>query len=71
MTSSQPSANAQRVFRGFATLGSQDQDALVEMISRYRRENPGQRESTRKSFENVPGVDLGPLSGGCPCCGRG
>jgi hypothetical protein len=72
VTSSQrPSTSAQRVFRGFTVLSETDRQAVIRLINDYQRQTLQQRESVRKSFENIPGVVLGPLGGGCECCGRG
>jgi hypothetical protein len=71
VTSSRPSTAAQLVFRGFTGLSAADRTAVIQLINNYVHSSELQRESVRKSFENIPGVVLGPLGGGCACCGRG
>jgi hypothetical protein len=71
VTSSRRPTAVQQVFRGFSRLTETDRAAVIELINDYQRSSALQREILHKSFENVPGVVLGPLGGGCACCGRG
>jgi len=60
----------QRVFRGYTRLTNSQQNEVVELINDFSRRVTEQKTAVRKSFENVPGVVLGPVGSGCPCCGR-
>ena len=53
----------QAVFNGYLNLSPKQKDKLHEKI----RE---EAERVRKGVIENPTVSLGPIRGGCPCCGR-
>ncbi|MEX2375002.1 MAG: hypothetical protein WD942_05365 [Dehalococcoidia bacterium] len=61
------SAKAATVIRGYLSLTVDERREVEDAIRRHQQ--GGQiRESVRKSFGTR--LDTGPISGGCPCCGR-
>ena len=55
------------VFRGFLSLTAQERAQLVEALNNYVRAD----DRGKRSVEiEVRKAILGPVSSGCPCCGR-
>lgn len=57
------------VLQGFLNLSDADKAELIRQLNAY------QQSQDKASFKRdiggkVKSVDLGPLSGGCKCCGR-
>jgi len=66
------SNDAEIVLAGFASLSEEDQREVAEAIGRYRRSDRKAQRTTGEHWEKR-GRDrilMGPVSGGCPCCGR-
>ncbi|GII25498.1 hypothetical protein Pme01_50950 [Planosporangium mesophilum] len=55
------------VFSGFTRLNAAQQDDLINELNEYIRGNQLTKSS---KVEEAYRVVLGPVSGGCPCCGR-
>ena len=64
--------DAEIVLAGYVGLSEADQREVAEAIARYRRADRTAQKSLGESWEKR-GRDrilMGPVSGGCPCCGR-
>ncbi len=64
--------DAEIVLAGFVKLSEADQKEVAEAIERYRRSDRTAQKSTGEFWEKRgrDRVLMGPVSGGCPCCGR-
>ena len=60
-----------RVLHGFVELTPTQQGQFLDELRRYReaRTEP-EKKTIREHFEKGAHVKLGPVSEGCPCCGR-
>lgn len=57
------------VLQGFLNLSEEQKTDLIREINRYY--NTDDKVTFRRDIGGkVKSVDLGPLSGGCKCCGR-
>ena len=57
------------VLQGFLNLTEEQKTELIRQINTYY--NTDDKVSFRRDIGGkVKSVDLGPLSGGCKCCGR-
>lgn len=57
------------VLQGFLNLSEADKAELIKQLNDYQRSND-KASFKREIGGRVKSVDLGPLSGGCKCCGR-
>ena len=55
-----------KLLAGFAKLTPADRRAFLAIIQRTGTETANLNEELRKSEQ----ITMGPLGGGCPCCGR-
>jgi len=57
------------VLQGFMNLSEAEKAELIRQINSYNNSND--KATFRRDIgDKVKSVDLGPLSGGCKCCGR-
>jgi hypothetical protein len=62
---------AKLVLQGYFDLSDSDKQVVEDMIEQHKRAvGTEKRASVRKSFESQGRITLGPVSTGCPCCGR-
>ncbi len=66
------SEDAEIVLAGFVKLSDSDQREVAEAIARYRQSDRTAQRSIGEIWEKRgrDRVLMGPVSGGCPCCGR-
>lgn len=57
------------VLQGFMNLSEMEKAELIRQINNYNNSND-KATFKRDIGDKVKSVDLGPLSGGCKCCGR-
>ncbi|MFZ2852617.1 MAG: hypothetical protein WAZ34_00725 [Rhodocyclaceae bacterium] len=72
------STNSSRVFAAWAALSPTERNEVVKLINEYQKAMPDEKDKmtlehlnessqhTKKSLS----VNFGPLSGGCPMCGK-
>jgi hypothetical protein len=53
----------QAVLNGYLNLSLKQRDKFIKEIQK-------EREKVQKGIMESPTVSLGPIRGGCPCCGR-
>jgi len=53
----------QAVFNGYLNLRPKQKDKIIKKIKE-------EVERVQKGIIETPTVSLGPIRGGCPCCGR-
>lgn len=59
------------VFQGYRTLTDNERDEFIETVNEYNRAGLEKKSRmTREATEYTYKVDMGPVSTGCPCCGR-
>ncbi len=59
------------VFAGWLKLTESERDELQREIQRYRLLQPSQKKlQESRAYESAVKITLGPLPGGCPCCGK-
>lgn len=61
--------NVLLVLQGFLNLSEDEKAELIKQINDYYNTND-KATFKRDIGDKVKSVDLGPLSGGCKCCGR-
>jgi len=62
---------AKLVLAGFVKLSSDDQAEVIDELNRYIQARGTIKKSIQEGFEREAGrVCLGPVTQGCPCCGR-
>jgi hypothetical protein len=60
-----------RVFNGWLALTVAERDEFDKALKEYNAaSSTKQRELRESSHDRVIKMQTGPLSGGCPCCGR-
>jgi hypothetical protein len=59
-----------RVFRGWLELSSTEREEFQKAIDEYNRASETRKRELRESYDRVIKMQTGPLSQGCPCCGR-
>jgi hypothetical protein len=59
-----------KVLAGFARLSDNDRSEVIEKLNEFVRADYVTRSQLRESFEKSANVVAGPVSIGCPCCGR-
>lgn len=62
-----------KVIKGFIGLNDEERKEFIAKVDEYINGNTVVKENLRKSIMNeshTAGVNLGPLSNACPCCGR-
>jgi len=64
--------DAEIVLAGLVKLSEVDQKELAEAIERFRRSDRTAQKSIGEAWEKRgrDRVLMGPVSSGCPCCGR-
>lgn len=62
------SQRGQVVLHGLLDLDSSERQLVLDELSRYARGDSAVRKSISESIDRA--VTLGPVSSGCPCCGR-
>ena len=60
------------VFHGWLELSAEEQAELIKAIQDYNRGTSSSRSVTFKESTDFvhKRISLGPIAGGCPCCGR-
>jgi hypothetical protein len=58
------------VVRGFTRLSDLQRQEFIRQISRYVEGNHETKFLIASAAGDVLRVDMGPLSGGCTCCGK-
>jgi len=59
------------VYRGFTELSATERSELVKAVNEFIEADPAKRVAINESLGNtVSKMDLGPMGGTCPCCGR-
>ena len=62
---------ARLVLQGFFDLSDPDKQEVGDLIDQYRRAIGAEKKaSVRETFESHGRITMGPVSTGCPCCGR-
>lgn len=59
-----------RVFHGWLELSAAERDEFEKAIREYNAAYPTKQRELRESADRVIKMQTGPLTGGCPCCGR-
>jgi hypothetical protein len=67
-----------RVFAAWAALSSSERSEVVQLINEYQNSKPEDRSrlalehlnESRQHIVKSSSVNFGPLSGGCPMCGK-
>jgi hypothetical protein len=59
------------VFRGYTQLSTLERNELIQEIRKFNQDNYAERRRKEATIDlSEIRMELGPLSGGCPCCGR-
>jgi hypothetical protein len=58
------------VVAGFTRLSPADRAEAIKQISRFSQANEQLRKSITEEIRGGERMELGPIEGGCPCCGR-
>ncbi len=62
---------AKLVLRGYFALSEAEKREVEDAIDQYRRAGSTEKKaSIRKTFGSQGRITMGPVSTGCPCCGR-
>ena len=62
--------SGKKVLAGFARLSDMERREVIERMSEFTNATVERRAQLREGFEKSAGVIAGPVSTGCPCCGR-
>jgi len=61
----------QIVFTGFLALTPEQQSEFIDEVNKYLKKDDYDRRTLKEYIEKQANtIRLGPLSQGCPCCGR-
>lgn len=58
------------VVRGFTRLSDSQRREFIQQLNMYVAGNHETKSLIASAARDVLRVDMGPLSGGCTCCGR-
>ena len=59
------------VFNGYLKLTTAERSELVKAINEYVESGTEKQASVMaENFSHVAKMDIGPMGGSCPCCGR-
>lgn len=59
------------VFTGYVNLSSTERREFIETLQEFEEEAPRNKVAIKSRFDpSAIKMELGPLEGGCPCCGR-
>jgi hypothetical protein len=61
---------AKKVLAGFVRISADDKKEVLDEINRYYQGNEVTRNNLQESWTKAAGVWSGPVSVGCPCCGK-
>jgi hypothetical protein len=60
-----------RVFNGWLALSDAERDEFKKARKEYKEATPTKQQQLRESSrDQIQKMQTGPLSQGCPCCGR-
>lgn len=62
-------SNTLRVLHGWLELTEAEKQEFAREMRKYQDASYSQKSATRK-YIGEQRMELGPLSGGCPCCGK-
>ena len=59
------------VFNGYLTLTASEKTELINAINEYVESDSDKKSLTCKTANaHIVKMDIGPMGGSCPCCGR-
>ena len=61
---------AKKVLAGYVRLSAADQSEVISQIAEFAKADVTRKSILREEFTKSAGVWSGPVSSGCPCCGR-
>jgi hypothetical protein len=62
--------DAKKVLAGFVRLFDFEKREVLAEIGRFQQSNDVQRSILQEEWTKAAGVYSGPVTTGCPCCGR-
>lgn len=62
--------NTQLVYRGFLQLNEEEKRQFIEEINKFFQKDHQGRQFEISEISKNERIVLGPLSTGCPCCGK-
>ena len=58
------------VLNGYTRLTSSEQAEFLKELNRFVQGDQQLRKSVNEDIRSAERMELGPMRGGCPCCGR-
>ncbi len=59
------------VYKGFTELNLSEREELIKAVNEFINADAQKRTAINESLGNIVSkMDLGPMGGSCPCCGR-
>ena len=64
------SKNVRYVCRGYLRLSEAEKKEMIRIINDHNEKEERVKLADVRTFNEACGLDLGPVSSVCPCCGR-
>ncbi|MDF2532199.1 MAG: hypothetical protein K0Q65_1780 [Clostridia bacterium] len=58
------------VIKGFINLTQEERQEFIAEVNKFINGTSMEKTAFQKSLNESYSIDLGPTSGGCPCCGK-